>query len=601
MRRLWMQFPIKMGMVVLFLGISLLSVILMGFFSHINYSNAVKQDFHTVTDEATKRLNHHIEFYFEQLTKTTKTLINTELIQKWYEPNNNLTIFDLDAIESQLRRNVALNFNEVAGIFLVSADRRVFAMRTYFFGEPDFAKEPWFSVPFSHQRVLIPTHTITYPQRSGISVVSMINPVNSITSLAPIGSIVIDLSLDEIQATFERSKLGVTGQFLMLSQDDTIVYHPVKEWRGRKLSDTPLGEIMIPETGGVRTQKYGEQKMLISTSSLQGSGWKIVAIVPFDEMASGLYTARNSTIIAFILIAIMVMWLVPWVSNLFVTPVLQLKHNMEKVFQGNYRTRAEYYHGRNEFQKLNYSFNKMVEQLNEQLNTISDLKLQEVHSRLRQKEAYIQALQNQIKPHLLYNSLDVIKSIGYLHNDELVVSMAGNLADVYRYTAKSSDREVTLKEELTILEKYLEITHIRFLKKFKSQITVNSKFYGCLLVKLTIQPIVENAVKYAVEPKGGHAAIIVSAYDDANDLMIEIADNGEGIPEEKLAELDERLKMIIQNGNHQEYIRTESLGLANVHTRLFLKYGEGYGLTISTFQGRGTVVSIRIPMRFGSD
>jgi two-component system sensor histidine kinase YesM len=601
MRRFWMRFPIKMSMVVLFMGISLISITLMGIFSHINYSNAVKQDFHTVTDEATKRLNHHIEFYFEQLSKTTKTLINTELFQSWFEGNPNLTIFDLEEIEAQLRRHVALNYNEVAGIFLMSTDRRSLAMRNYYSSEVDFKTEPWFSVPFSNQRVLLPTHTITYPQKNGMSVVSMINPVYSNTSLAPIGSIIIDLSLDEIEATFERSKLGETGQFLMLSQDDMIVYHPVKEWRGRKLSDTPLSEISMPVAGGVSLQQYDGKKVLISTSSLKVSGWKIVAIVPFDEMASGFYTARNATIIAFLLIAIMVILLVPLASNLFVTPVLHLKQKMDKVFQGDYETRAEFHQGRNEFQKLNRSFNKMVEQLNDQLNMISDLKLQEIHAQLRQKEAYIQALQNQINPHLLYNSLDVIKSIGYINNDELVVSMAGNLADVYRYTAKISDSEVTLKEELTILEKYLEITHIRFPKKFQSRITVNPKFHKCLLVKLSIQPIVENAVKYAVEPRGGNAAIIVSAYNDADDLVIEIADNGEGISEANQTELAERLKSIMPNGNDHDYIQTDSLGLANVHTRLLLKYGDGYGLQISTFHGRGTVVSIRIPLRLGNE
>ncbi|MCU6792654.1 sensor histidine kinase [Paenibacillus sp. WQ 127069] len=598
MRKFWIRFPIKVSMVVLFLGISLLSMILMGIFSHFNYSNTVKKDFHTVTDEATKRLNHHIEFYFEQLSKTTKTLVKEEPIQSWFDGSRSINIFEADEIEAMLRRHVALNYSEVAGVFLMSTDKRVLAMRSYNSSGENFSTEPWFAVSFSDQRVLIPTHTITYPQQMGMSVISMLNPVYSSSSLAPIGFLVMDLGLNEIEATFERSKLGNTGQFMLLSQDDTIVYHPVKEWRGRKLADTPLGQLGTPAEGGVSLRTYNGEKVLVSTSSSKVLGWRVVAIVPFDEMASGLYSARNSTIIAFALIAVMVMFLVPLVSNLFVTPVLHLKHNMNRVFQGDYKTRAEFQQGMNEFQKLNYSFNKMVEQLDNQLNTISNLKLQDVHTRLRQKEAYIQALQNQINPHLLYNSLDVIKSIGYLNNDDLVVSMAANLADVYRYTAKISDNEVSLKDELAILEKYLEITHIRFPKKFFSQITVNPKFHDCLLVKLTVQPIVENAVKYAVEPRAGDAAILVSAYDDKDDLVIEIADNGGGISESKLAELTQGLKDISENVNNEEFIQTESLGIRNVHTRLFLKYGEGYGLSLTSFPDRGTVVSIRIPFSY---
>ncbi|SDE20562.1 two-component system, sensor histidine kinase YesM [Paenibacillus sp. UNCCL117] len=596
MRHLWMRFPIKFSMVVLFMGISLISLMLMGMISHIAYSNAVKQDFHTVTDEASKRLNHHIEFYFEQLSKTTRTLMNAEPIQSWFDGSREVTIFEKEEIEAQLRRHVALNFTEVAGIFLLSTDRRVLAMRSYLSEEVALAAEPWFSMPFSEERALIPTHTIAYPQMSGIPVISMLNPVYSNRSLAPIGSIIIDLSLQELEATFERSRLGETGQFMMLSQDDTIVYHQLKDWRGRKLADTPMGVMDIPEAGGVSIQKYGGKKMLVSTSSSQVSGWKVVAVVPFDEMASGLYAARNMTLLAFLLIAIVIVLAVPRVSNLFITPVLHLKQQMNRVFQGDYETRAEFHQGRNEFQKLNYSFNKMVEQLDEQIRMISNLKLQEMQSRLRQKEAYIQALQNQINPHLLYNSLDVIKSIGYINNDELVVSMAGNLADVYRYTARISDNEVALREELAILEKYLEITHIRFPKKFQSRITVHPKFRSCSIMKLTIQPIVENAVKYAVEPKGGDAAIIVSAYNDRDDLVIEIADNGQGIAEAKLKELNERLDRMTENDSGHSSPSTESMGITNVHARLVLNYGETYGLRLSSFEGRGTVVSIRIPL-----
>jgi two-component system, sensor histidine kinase YesM len=595
MRRFFMRFSIKVSMVVLFMTISLLSIILMGMLSHDNYSSAVRRDFDTVTDEATKRLNHHMEFYLDQLSKTTKTFTNTELFQSWYE-GEALTNFEQDEIQSQLSRYVALNYSEISGMFLKSMDGRILAMRSSYFVSLEAQNEPWFDSPFSHERILIPTHEIKYPQILGMSVITIVNPVYSIDTLGPIGSIIIDFNLNEIEAIFERSKLGKTGQFMMVSEEGVIVYHPMKKWRGRSLAETPLHVLHMPAAGGVSQQRFNDTEVLVSTSSSNLTGWKVVAIVPFDEMASGFYAARNATVISFLLIAAMVIFLVPLTSNLFIKPVLRLKRNMDKVFQGNYQTRADFHPGHNEFMKLNYSFNKMVEQLDEQLNTISNLKLEELQGKLRQREAYIQALQNQINPHLLYNTLDVIKSIALINNDELVVNMAANLADVYRYTAKISDKEVTLKEELAILEKYLEIIHIRFPKRFQSRITVDPKFFDCLLIKLSLQPIVENAVKYAVEPSGGQAAIIVSAYTEVNDLIIEIADNGNGIAEAEQAEIFKRLQKIIPSGDLHDYVQSDSLGIANVHARLLLKYGEGYGLQISSFHNRGTVVSIRIPI-----
>jgi two-component system sensor histidine kinase YesM len=298
---------------------------------------------------------------------------------------------------------------------------------------------------------------------------------------------------------------------------------------------------------------------------------------------------------------VLAVFLVPLAADLFVKPVLELKRNLDKVFQGDYSVRMNVCPGRNELMKLGHSFNRMTEQLNHQLNTIADLRVQELQARLREKEAQIRALQDQINPHLLYNSLDVIKSIALLNDDRLVVGMAGNLADVYRYTAKMSDGEVTLKTELTALEKYLEITRIRFPKKFRSRITVHPRYYGCLLLKLTLQPIVENAVKYAVEPQGGNAAIIVNAYAHGNDLMIEIANNGEPFPEDKLKQLTERLNRITDSGSYREDGQSGSLGLVNVHARLVLKYGERYGVSITAIPQRGTVVSVRVPLRYGDE
>jgi two-component system sensor histidine kinase YesM len=153
---------------------------------------------------------------------------------------------------------------------------------------------------------------------------------------------------------------------------------------------------------------------------------------------------------------------------------------------------------------------------------------------------------------------------------------------------------VTLEEELSSLTKYLEIIHIRYPKKFESSVRVNEKFLGCPIIKLSIQPIVENAVKYAVEPRGGEAAIIVSAYKDQQDLIIEIADNGPGISDDKVTSLEEQFN---NRSSNEETLMSGTIGLANVHARLSLKYGQHYGVSVHTFSGRGSVISIRIPYR----
>lgn len=207
----------------------------------------------------------------------------------------------------------------------------------------------------------------------------------------------------------------------------------------------------------------------------------------------------------------------------------------------------------------------------------------------------IKALQNQINPHLLYNTLGIITSMAYLEKVPVIERMARNLADVYRYTAQFTDMEVYLEEELGQLRKYLDIIHVRFPKHFQSRYFINEKFIRCRVVKFILQPIVENAVKYAIEPRGGEGVVIVSAYDEGRDLIIEVADNGPGIADAELQRITEQLEMI-STTVEQNYTQQDSLGLANVHARLVLQYGNKYGIKLSSFPGRGAVVSIRIPI-----
>jgi two-component system sensor histidine kinase YesM len=165
---------------------------------------------------------------------------------------------------------------------------------------------------------------------------------------------------------------------------------------------------------------------------------------------------------------------------------------------------------------------------------------------------------------------------------------------LYRFTAKLDQMEISLAEELEHLKKYLEIIHIRYTRHFESKVYVDDKYLNASIIKLSLQPIVENAVKYAVEPRNGKSAVIVSAYPEGNDLIIEIGDNGMGFKTDTLQNLKEQLANITHQPNHgmKAY---DSLGLINVHNRLVLFYGKSYGLDIHSFPEKGAVVSIRIP------
>jgi two-component system sensor histidine kinase YesM len=592
--RLFRRLSIRAKMVIAFLSVSIVSVLLLALCSHYYYSRAVKKDFNTISYEATSRLNYFLDYYFKEFQRSSSSLIESRTIQSWLASREHANI-DVDDIERELRRYVALNFPEIQNMFLVSGNGDVVSIKQSFTGKESYASQPWSGQPLQPQKFILPTHLADYPGSIGEGVLSIGLPIFSVESLELVGNLIIDASLTEIDQAFSRSKLGKNGEFFIVSDNDTIVYHANHNWNGLTRAQTGLKGLRLPKEQEATIQSFGGADYLVAAVTSANTKWQIISMVPFQEMAGELHSATNSTLAILVVIAVFIILTVPILAAKFVEPILTLKNLMRQVAGGDFSVRSVSVPGMDEFQQLNRSFNIMVGRLEELFQTNISLKLKDVQSQLMQKEAMIKALQNQINPHLLYNSLGIIQSMAYMEEMPVIERMAGNLADVYRYTARFSGMETTLREEITHLQKYLEIIHIRFPDNFTSRLYVHEKFHHCPVVKLILQPILENAVKYAIEPMEGAGTIIVSAYDDKQDLVIEIADNGPGIEEDRLQEIEHKLN----KSSAQEvetYDDSESLGITNVHTRLVLKYGPGYGVHIESFAGRGTVVSLRMPM-----
>jgi two-component system sensor histidine kinase YesM len=588
------KISIKKKMVLAFLSISVFSVLLLGLLSNYYYSKAAEKEFFTISNEATARLNYHLDYYYQQLEQSTHSLIQNDVVQGWLT-SESYTNADIQNVEKEMRRYLALNYSEIQGMFLISESNQIVSMAQSFGKLDRFADEPWYGVAATPSVVILPTHTAKYEGAYGRQVMSMLLPIYNKESIDLIGTLAVDISLEEIDRSLKISKLGGSGIFFIVSDNDSIVYHPNDEWNGLPVSQTDLSELRIPRDTKTSIQKFRGVDYLIGSSRSPVTDWRIVSLVPFAEVAVGLSSARISMLWVLGIITLLVIWAVPLLSNRFVNPILNLIGLMRQVSRGNLSVQTESVPGQDELQQLFHSFNVMVKRLDELMITNSRLKMNEMQALLKQKETMIKALQNQINPHLLYNTLGIITSMAYLEKVPVIEKMARNLSDVYRYTAKFTDMEVKLEDELKQLRKYLEIIHVRFPKHFQSRFLVNDKFISCRVVKFILQPLVENAVKYAIEPRGGEGVVIISAYNDGSDLVIEVADNGPGIEENELKRIQEQLEGI-SAALDQDEAQQESLGIANVHARLVLQYGSEYGVKLTSFPGRGTVISIRIPI-----
>ena len=258
-------------------------------------------------------------------------------------------------------------------------------------------------------------------------------------------------------------------------------------------------------------------------------------------------------------------------------PIQQLDEAMGEVEKGNFNVHLET--GRaDELGRLANSFNRMTEEYR--------LNLERSVQRQRElNEAKLRMMQAQLNPHFLYNTLDAVKWLGVTHRAPQVAQIATDLAALLRASI-SGNELVTLEQELELVGRYVDIQSIRFADRFACEIDVADRYQSCLVPKLALQPLVENAILHGVADKDdGYVKVWAEEKDE--DLVIYVSDNGRGIPPEIL----ERLNSADQElpGGH--------LGLGNVDSIIRLYFGPEYGLTAQAAPGEGSRVEVRLPMR----
>jgi len=221
-------------------------------------------------------------------------------------------------------------------------------------------------------------------------------------------------------------------------------------------------------------------------------------------------------------------------------------------------------------------------------------------NRLSNRQAQYLALQNQINPHFLYNTLEAIRGDALSAGLDNIADITEALATFFRYTISNMDNLVSLEEELGNAENYFAIQNYRFGDRIGMQVDIEAGCDDCLdfqIPKLTLQPIIENAIIHGLEYQVGPGKVSVHIGSDGQRLLIEVTDDGVGMSESTLAEINQRLTSPSVTQGRDEKIRKGGIALVNVDHRIKLLFGELYGLRVSSIVGFGTRVEITLPIR----
>ena len=393
------------------------------------------------------------------------------------------------------------------------------------------------------------------------------------------GLLFIDLNYDVISDLCESISLGKKGYVYILDRNGEMVYHPQQQLILSGVKEELLEEVVESKQKSIQMQEEGENRIYTPLHSKE-TGWTIVGVTYSSELVQNERTMRYVYIALAATLIALAFAMAFFMSNEITKPVKQLKNAMKEVQKGDFRPVSISVKSDNEIASLNRSFNHMTEQIDELIK-------KNINEQREKQKSEMKALQSQINPHFLYNTLDSIIWLIEAGDNENAVVMTSALARFFQQAIGNSVVYVSVWKELEYTRNYLIIQQMRYKDKLDFEIQVEEEIFECKIIKLILQPLVENSLYHGLKYKDGQGHITITGYRQGNKLIIKVMDDGAGISEDKL-------KQIFSEGN-KSHRKHNGVGMGNIQSRIKLYYGEAFGLQAESEEGVGTTITITIP------
>ena len=377
---------------------------------------------------------------------------------------------------------------------------------------------------------------------------------------------------------------------VILDEDQQIIARNPEN--DNELSSDIILSILSAEKLSISEKIDGKTYLINQLPALHSTRWKVSSIVPYSDINSDLLRLQALALLFIVVLLLAFFTLIRRITKNITHPLLEIVSFVQNDPYYTLHHRLELHEPR-EIDQLSSGINQMIDQINELNHTVLHNQARLYEIELANNQARLSALQSQINPHFLYNTLDAIHGLAYLGKQEEIRTTIQALSFILRYSIKGEEY-VSVKEELKCVHKYLEIIDVRFSKKIKFQIQVENEILNYHMPRFLLQPLVENAVFHGLEPRIEKGSLTLTGSLTENHLLhFECKDDGIGIAEDKLKELNSML----QNTSDPTFrkMANDKIGLLNIHLRIQLRYGTSYGLSIVSKENQGTSICLDFP------
>jgi len=600
MNRKWRTFHpffarmnLRKKIVTIFILLITIPLTLQGLISYYEFSSTIERRTADSTIQIAGQINRNLDRTLVEMQRLSLMPLYDQrvlsILDKYSMPAYQQTRPTLEEMEKMFLyiSGLAYNRSEVRGIQVIANNGFIFtnvdSTRMQF--SVDVRKEAWYTKVSQADGAwaIIPPHNPDYymennPQQY-FSVARLIREPNTNRLL---GLIKIDMKMDVFKQILSNVKFEEKCSLSVMDSNNELFYNERSCTQDPTMEQILL-ETKLPNESFAKDVTVQGKRFLTVVDYSDFTGLKVISFIPVSSLLKDTITLRNFTVLLAIVFLVAAGLLAIYFSYHISRPLDRLKKKMMLVQRGDFQQTVPV-ESQDEIGQLSRGFNRMTEEIDRLVKEVYEIGLKE-------KEAELAALQSQINPHFIYNTLESINMIAIGKQNYEVSDMVTALGKMLRYTVDKYDRMVLLKEELDSVASYVKIQKMRYGERLRVVFDLEEGIERYSMPKLLLQPLVENAIYHGIGDQEQGGTIWITALRFDHYLLVTVKDDGVGMTDEQLEHLRSSLAstLPLESGEH-------GLALRNIYHRLILMFGEEYELDIDASPGKGSAFTITIPV-----
>lgn len=586
-----------------FITLIIIPLVLLGVITFFVTFDLIEKKYSQQAELSLKAISQNIQFVFSEMDKVTENGIAGNVVQTAIQAVNSRELDLSDAKQLKLnenQRNFRVNlFSHPTISFAFAYNLKDESIASI------FTKENFTALPFNrfkqeplYQEVAelngAPKWVGPYEYK-GITgsepVFTQIRMVKELSTMKNIGVLITQMKNWEIERIFRDFRYNKNledTRFFLVNEDGLILYDTIESKNGDDLDGFLDKPLRVNSSYQSYRGKFEQHDSVISINKLKDKQWYLVSVTSWNSLSQDMRVFLK-WVVGILFISLLAAFLFFWLfMNRITKSIIRIVRFMRRVENGDLSARV-IEEGNDELFLLSRGFNSLINQVNTLLDEVKEEQKHKTQAELR-------VLQAQIKPHFLFNTLESINVLAIQNEGRKVSQMVYRLGSILRISIQDKE-EITISQEIEHLRSYLEIQKFRFAELFDFEIQMPEEVMTSMIIKLTLQPLVENSIQHGFEGITHQGFLHVEGSIDGDDVVITIRDNGIGITNEQLRKFQYMVNEDVKAQQADDAFNQErrGLGLRSVADRIRIQYGYKYGLYICSELNQGTTIQIRIP------